>query len=449
MDFNINPNECVSNIVNTIKSNGSFDQFRRECLSDVDTKPSYRNLIQRVDICVNKFFSKQSWNPSLNKAQLRNRLRNEINDADQVRNGIHHLVDQIVNTKVRSEFKEKIEKSLKDYLGIKDPEEAPIESEESSSKPGNDESAANDQKDEDKNIENVIEKKAENELSLEENSESRTSASELCTKQYDESSLDVADVSHADSASNSTTQQFADESVATNDGSESPSKDESDHLTITASNEILESTESTSNVVKEEEADMKEPAEMSDLSSVHTSDLSDFDDEISISSDDDGHKDSKKKKISLKVVKELTASIFEEKKSTEIEVDDSSEQGPSTKIPENSGKGKKQEIKEGASTRQSLKRKQGEAPAGKGDAKLTNLRTRQASLSSEFAEKTPAEKRGRGRPKKAMPADPNSSKRYDSSDLYKPRNSLANTSSRRTRAAADLDSNSNSTADDL
>ncbi len=38
MDFNINPNECVSNIVNTIKSNGSFDQFRRECLSDVDTK---------------------------------------------------------------------------------------------------------------------------------------------------------------------------------------------------------------------------------------------------------------------------------------------------------------------------------------------------------------------------------------------------------------------------
>ena len=430
-------------------------------------------------------------------------------------------MDQIVNTKVRSEFKEKIEKSLKDYLGIKDPEEAPIESEESSSKPGNDESAANDQKDEDKNIENVIEsqnepllpekenmeqisdeedfdrmsidsssscggissssgsslidseslpsphksevpssvheaisdkenpetndasaEKAENELSLEENSESRTSASELCTKQYDESSLDVADVSHADSASNSTTQQFADESVATNDGSESPSKDESDHLTITAPSEILESTEGTSNVVKEEEADMKEPAEMSDLSSVHTSDLSDFDDEISISSDDDGHKDSKKKKISLKVVKELTASIFEEKKSTEIEVDDSSEQGQSTKstassdsdndklkrkrkknpkfesyepvkklkkstsikkpVPENSGKGKKQEIKEGASTRQSLKRKQGEAPAGKGDAKLTNLRTRQASLSSEYAEKTPAEKRGRGRPKKAM-----------------------------------------------
>lgn len=253
-----------------------------------------------------------------------------------VRNGIHHLVDQVVNNKVRTEFKDKIEKSLKDYLGIKDPEEPAVKSEDSP---------------------NFVEE------------------------------------------------------------------------------ETLTKTE-----VKEQD--------VSDISSVHTSDLSDFDDEISISSDDD-HQDSKKKKISLKVVKELTASISEEKKS----IDNSSEQALSSKstassdtdgdqkdtlkrkrktnlkfesfepvkklqksssvkkfIVDHSDDSEKEKrqgaLTEDASTRQLVKRKQAEVWTSKSETKGVkgSVRTRKASISSESSTITekPLEKRGRGRPRKAM-----------------------------------------------
>lgn len=95
--------EYISKIVDNLKAQGSFDQFRRQCLSDVDTKvihfiyknlshcliisflliflkPSYRSVIQRVEGHVNRFLARQIWSSSLNKAQLRNRLRNDINE---------------------------------------------------------------------------------------------------------------------------------------------------------------------------------------------------------------------------------------------------------------------------------------------------------------------------------------------------------------------------------
>lgn len=68
----------VDKIVYELKSQGIFDDFRKECISDVDTKPAYQNLRQRVENNVAGFLRKQKWRPDLNKNQLRESLRNSI-----------------------------------------------------------------------------------------------------------------------------------------------------------------------------------------------------------------------------------------------------------------------------------------------------------------------------------------------------------------------------------
>lgn len=74
-----NPN-LVDEIVCEVKSQGVFDQFRRNCIADVDTKPAYQNLRQRVENIVSNFLSDQVWRPDLNKNQLREKLRKHITE---------------------------------------------------------------------------------------------------------------------------------------------------------------------------------------------------------------------------------------------------------------------------------------------------------------------------------------------------------------------------------
>lgn len=63
-----------------VKSEGLFDQFRRECLADVDTKPAYQNLQHRVESSVSSYLGEQTWTPQLNKNQLREKLRKLITE---------------------------------------------------------------------------------------------------------------------------------------------------------------------------------------------------------------------------------------------------------------------------------------------------------------------------------------------------------------------------------
>ncbi|PSN46007.1 hypothetical protein C0J52_06347 [Blattella germanica] len=51
----------IDKIVYQLKSQGIFDQFRKECLADVDTKPAYQNLHQRVEGSVTGFLASQEW----------------------------------------------------------------------------------------------------------------------------------------------------------------------------------------------------------------------------------------------------------------------------------------------------------------------------------------------------------------------------------------------------
>lgn len=68
----------IDHIVCELKSQGIFDQFRKECIADVDTKPAYQNLRQRVEGSVTGFLKTQNWKPDMNKNQLREMLRKNI-----------------------------------------------------------------------------------------------------------------------------------------------------------------------------------------------------------------------------------------------------------------------------------------------------------------------------------------------------------------------------------
>lgn len=72
--------KLVDEIVCEVKSQGVFDQFRRNCIADVDTKPAYQNLRQRVESTVSNFLNEQVWRPDLNKNQLREKLRKHITE---------------------------------------------------------------------------------------------------------------------------------------------------------------------------------------------------------------------------------------------------------------------------------------------------------------------------------------------------------------------------------
>lgn len=75
-----NRNECYLTLFILVKSEGLFDQFRRECLADIDTKPAYQNLHYRVESSVGSFLDEQNWNSQMNKNQVREKLRKLITE---------------------------------------------------------------------------------------------------------------------------------------------------------------------------------------------------------------------------------------------------------------------------------------------------------------------------------------------------------------------------------
>ncbi|XP_049880523.1 biorientation of chromosomes in cell division protein 1-like 1 [Pectinophora gossypiella] len=108
----------VDQLVCELKSKGIFDQFRKECIADVDTRPAYQNLRQRVESSVATFLSRQIWKPDLNKNQLREKLRKHLLDGNYLEQGVERIVDQVVNPKVASVFIPQVEDLVYNYLGI-------------------------------------------------------------------------------------------------------------------------------------------------------------------------------------------------------------------------------------------------------------------------------------------------------------------------------------------
>uniref|UniRef100_A0A3P9L7P0 Biorientation of chromosomes in cell division 1 n=1 Tax=Oryzias latipes TaxID=8090 RepID=A0A3P9L7P0_ORYLA len=88
-------------------------------------EPAYQNLRQKVDNFVTSHLSTQEWNPSNNKNQMRNGLRQSVVQSGMLESGVDRIITQVVDPKMNHIFRPQIETAIHDFLSGDRKEEGP------------------------------------------------------------------------------------------------------------------------------------------------------------------------------------------------------------------------------------------------------------------------------------------------------------------------------------
>lgn len=110
--------ELVSDIVDRLKKEGLFDQFRKDFFSDIDTKPAFQHLRSKVVNYVSLFLDKYKWKPDLNKNQIRDNLRRHVNQWHMLSSGMDRIVEQVIDPQINQVLRPEVAKFVYDYLGV-------------------------------------------------------------------------------------------------------------------------------------------------------------------------------------------------------------------------------------------------------------------------------------------------------------------------------------------
>lgn len=94
MEEQLGPFPTVDEVLNKLKSNGTFDQFRKTCLASVEAEvrhrleafslykhsacvqPSFRAYGEHIEVVARRYLQNYKWNASTTKNKLRSRLKN-------------------------------------------------------------------------------------------------------------------------------------------------------------------------------------------------------------------------------------------------------------------------------------------------------------------------------------------------------------------------------------
>ncbi|CAB3381779.1 Hypothetical predicted protein [Cloeon dipterum] len=117
--------DLTARIISQMKSKGYFDQLRKEILADIDTKPAYQNMRQRVENAVNRYLKGQKWSNELNKNKLRDSLRRHLTEGRLIHVG--PVLNQVLTPDVCSQIAPEVDKQICQELGIPEDEEMPEE----------------------------------------------------------------------------------------------------------------------------------------------------------------------------------------------------------------------------------------------------------------------------------------------------------------------------------
>lgn len=108
--------ELVERVMHEVMSRGLFDDFRRQCLADVDTRPAYQNLHLRVVRFVRVFLRQQKWSPDLNRNQLRERMGRQLMVSQFLDSGVSRIIDQAVNRNICAEYSSRVDKLVREIV---------------------------------------------------------------------------------------------------------------------------------------------------------------------------------------------------------------------------------------------------------------------------------------------------------------------------------------------